>query len=315
MKAAQYSKYGGPEVIEINQNASRPSAGGGQVLVEVYAASLNPFDYKLRLGYMKEMIPLQFPFTVGGDFSGVVAGLGPSVDGNFKVGDEVYGQALVLNGGSGTLAQFAASNVANAAHKPKGINHIEAASLPLVGASAIQVLEEHIKLKSSDKILIHGGSGGIGSIAIQLAKSKGAYVAATVSTENVEFVKGLGVDGVIDYKTQKFEELLKDFDAVFDTVGGETLDRSFKVLKKNGIIVSMLGAPNPELAKQYNVSAIGQNTRVNNETLTRLTELVEKDVIKAQVDKVFPLEQTREAFEYLENAHSRGKVVIAVKEQ
>jgi len=313
MKAAQYNKYGGPEVIEINQNAPNPSAGSGQVLIEVYAASLNPFDYKLRLGYMKEMIPLKFPFIIGGDFSGVVTNLGENVS-SFKIGDEVYGQALVLNGGSGACAEFAAANVNNISHKPKNMDHVKTASLPLVGASAIQALEEHIKLKSNDKILIHGGSGGIGSVAIQLAKYLGAYVATTVGTENVEFAKGLGADEVIDYKNQKFEELLKDFDAVFDTVGGETLDRSFKVLKKNGIIVSMLGAPNPELAKEYNVTAIGQNTRVNNETLTRLTELVEKDVIKAQVDKVFPLEKTREAFEYLENAHSRGKVVLKIKD-
>lgn len=310
MKAAQYSKYGGPEVIEINENVSAPSAGSGQVLVEVHAASLNPFDYKLRTGYMKEMIPLQFPVTIGGDFSGVVTNLGENVS-EFKIGDEVFGQAIVLNGGSGAIAEFAASNVANAAHKPKSVDHIKAASLPLVGASAIQALEEHAKLKSGQKILIHGGSGGIGIIAIQLAKYLGAYVATTVGTENVEFAKGLGADEVIDYETQKFEELLKDFDAVFDTVGGEILDRSFKVLRKGGVIVSMLGAPNPELAKKYGITAVGQNTRVDNITLARLTELVEKGVIKAQVDRIFPLEQTREAFEYLEKGHPRGKIVIA----
>jgi len=313
MKAAQYNKYGGPEVIEINQNAPNPSAGSGQVLVEVYAASLNPFDWKLRNSYMKEMIALQFPVTLGGDFSGVVVAIGEGVY-EFKIGDEVYGQALVINGGSGACAEFAAAKDLNIAHKPKSINHIEAASLPLVGASAIQVLEEHIKLKSGQKILIHGGSGGIGTIAIQLAKSKGAYVATTVGTENVEFAKGLGADEVIDYKTQKFEDLLKDFDAVFDTVGGETLEKSFEVLKRGGVIVSMLGAPNPELAKQYNVTAIGQMTNTNAKRLTRLAELVDNGTIKAQVDKVFPLDETREAFEYLEKGHPRGKVVVKIKE-
>lgn len=314
MKAAQYSRYGGTEVIEINGNAPNPSASSGQVLIEVYAASLNPFDYKLRLGYMKEMIPLKFPVIIGGDFSGVVMEIGEGVL-DFKVGDEVYGQSLIVNGGSGALAQLTAAKVVNIAHKPKSIDHIKAASLPLVGVSAIQALEEHIKLKSNGKILIHGGSGGIGSIAIQLAKSIGAYVATTVSTENMEFAKQLGADEVIDYKTQKFEDLLKDFDAVFDTVGGETVEKSFKVLKKGGIIVSMLGQPNPELAKQYGVSAIGQNTRIDNKTLERLTELVEKGVVKPQVDKVYPLDQTKDAFEYLEKAHPRGKVVVAVKEQ
>ena len=309
MKAGQYSKYGGPKVIEINGNAPKPSLSNGQVLVEIHAASLNPFDVSLRLGYMKDMMPLQFPVTIGGDFSGVVTQLGEGVS-EFKIGDEVYGQALIINGGSGAFAELTSAKVATIAHKPKIINHIEAASLPLVGSSAIQVLEEHIKLKSNDKILIHGGSGGIGSIAIQLAKSKGAYVATTVSAENMEFVKGLGADEVIDYKTQKFEELLKDFDAVFDTVGGETTNKSFKVLKKGGIFVSMLGAPSAELAKQYGITAIGQVTRVNSKTLGRLTELVDKGVIKAQIDKVFPLDKAREAFEYLENGHPRGKVVI-----
>lgn len=313
MKAAQYNKYGGPEVIEINENAPKPTVASGQVLVEVHAASLNPFDYKLRTGYMQKMIPLKFPFTIGGDFSGVVVELGPNVSG-FKIGDEVYGQALVLNGGSGAIAEFAASNVANAAHKPKSVDHIKAASLPLVGASAIQALEEHIKLKSGQKILIHGGAGGIGSIAIQVAKALGAYVAATVGTENVEFAKGLGADKVLDYKTEKFEEMLHDFDAVFDTVGGETAERSFRVLRKGGVIVSMLGAPNPDLAKKYGITAIGQNTVTNSQRLVRIAEFVEKGAVKPQVDKVFSLDQTKEAFEYLETAHPRGKVVVKVKE-
>ena len=314
MKAAQYNRYGGPEVIEINNNASNPSAGKGQVLVEVYAASLNPFDWKLRLGYMKEMIPLKFPFTLGGDFSGVVAGLGPSADGDFKVGDQVYGQAIVLNGGSGAFAEFAASNVVNTSLKPKSVDFLQAASLPLVGTSAIQALEDHIKLKSGDKILIHGGAGGIGHIAVQLAKYLGAYVATTVGGGDMEFVKSLGTDEAIDYKTQKFEEIMHDFDAVFDTVGGETTDKTFKVLKKGGIIVSMLGAPNPELAKQYGVTAIGQNTTTTAKKLVRLAELVDRGVIKPQVDKVFPLEHARESFDFLEKGHPRGKVVVKIKE-
>ena len=269
------------------------------------------------------MIPLKFPFTMGGDFSGVVIQLGDGVY-DFKIGDKVYGQALVLNGGSGAFAQFAASNAANTSLMPKSVSFLQAAALPLVGGSAIQALEEHIKLKrdptsakasaGKQKILIHGGAGGIGHIAVQLAKHLGAHVAATASGDSVKLVKKLGADEAIDYKTQKFEEILHDFDAVFDTVGGEITDRSFKVLKRSGIIVSMLGAPNPALAKQYGVTAIGQNTRVDNKILARLTEFVEQGAIEAQVDKVFPLEQVREAFEYLENSHPRGKVVVKIKE-
>ena len=320
MKAAQYNRYGGPEVIEVNNNTPKPSPGAGQVLVEVYAASLNPFDFKLREGFMKGMIPLKFPFTIGGDFSGVVSGLGPSVDaasdaadGDFKVGDQVYGQALVLNGGSGALAEVCTSNVTNSALKPKSIDFLESAALPLVGSSAIQALEDHIKPKKGDKILIHGGSGGIGHIAVQLAKHLGAYVAATASGNDINFVKSIRADEVIDYKNQTFEDLLTDFDAVFDTVGGETREKSFKVLKKGGIIVSMLGAPNPELATQYGVTAIGQNTRVTSAKLNRLTELVDNGAIKPYIHKVFPLEQTKEAFEYLKKGHPRGKVIVKIK--
>jgi len=314
MRSAQYNRYGGPEVIEINNNVQSLSAGKGQVTVEVYATSLNPFDWKLREGFMKQMVPLKFPFTIGGDFSGVVTKLGTSVDRSFKVGDEVYGQALVLTGASGAIAEFATVNVSNSALKPENIDFVTAAALPLVGSSAIDALEEHIGLKSGNKILIHGGAGGIGHIAIQMAKRLGAYVAATASSIDIEFVRSLGADEVIDYKTQKFEEILQDLDAVFDTVGGQTTDKSFKVLKKGGIIVSMLGAPNPELAKQYGVTAIGQNTKITSAKLNRLTELADSGAIKPHIDKVFPLEQIRKAFEYLEKGHPRGKVVVKIKE-
>jgi len=312
MKTAQYNRYGGPEVIEINNSAPMPFAGENQILVEIYAASLNPFDVSLRSGRLKEMIPLQFPVTIGGDFSGVVTNLGEDVS-EFKIGDKVYGQALVLTGASGAVAEFATSNVANSALKPKSIDFVESASLPLVGSSAIQALEEHIKLKSGDKILIHGGAGGIGHIAVQLAKHLGAYVATTVSGDDMEFAKNLGADKVIDYKSEKFEDKIHDFDAVFDTVGGETMDKSFKVLKRGGVIVSMLGAPNPNFAKQHGVTAIGQNTKITSEKLNRLAELVDNGSIKPHIDRVFPLEKTREASKLLEEGHPQGKVVVKIK--
>jgi len=314
MKAVQVRQYGGPEVIEIVTNIPEPSLKSDQVLVEVYAASINPFDAKLLSGIFKNFIPTQFPYTPGGDFAGVVIKLGESVTEN-KVGDEVFGSALVLTGGSGSFAQKGSANVKNIAFKPKKIDFIKAASLPLVGASAIQALEEHIKLQRGHKILIHGGAGGIGSIVIQLAKHIGAYVATTVNTSDKEFVKSLGADQVIDYKSEKFEELLSDFDAVFDMVGGKTTDTSFKVLKQNGILVSMVGQPKQELTKQYKVSAIGQNTKTNHEHLSRLAQLVDRGVINAQVDKVFPLERTREAFEHWAKGSPNGKVVVRVKDE
>ncbi len=311
MNAVQINKYGGSDVLEINNNALKPSANKGQVVVEVYAASINPVDWKLREGYLKDWMPLEFPATLGGDFAGVVTEVGQGVS-DFKVGDELYGSAFVLSGGSGAFAEFAAVNIASLAYKPKSVSFEEAAALPLVGASAIQALEEHIKLQTGQKILIHGGAGGIGSIAIQLAKALGAYVATTVSENDKEFVKGLGANEAIDYKTEEFELLLKNFDAVFDTVGGETTDRSFKVLKKGGIMVSMLGQPKQELAKQYRVTAIGQGTQTNTAHLTSLSEFVDSGKIKVHIDKVFSLMQVQEAFKYQEQVHHRGKVVIKI---
>lgn len=192
MKAVQINNYGNKEVLEVNENASQPLLKEGQVLVEVKAASINPFDIKLRAGYMKDAIPLQFPFTMGGDYSGVVK----EVNGvsNLQIGDEVYGQAIALGTGSGSFAELAAANGANTAKKPHSIDFEQAAALPLVGSSAIQALEEHIQLESGQKILIHGGAGGIGHIAIQLAKALGAYVATTVSTDDKAFVQELGAD-------------------------------------------------------------------------------------------------------------------------
>ena len=311
MKAAQYKTYGGPEVIEIN-DAPEPTVGKEQILVRVYAAGVNPFDWKLRTGYMKDMVELKFPVTMGGDFSGVVVKAGENIT-DFKIGDEVYGQALILNGGSGSIAEFAVANVKNTARKPQNINHIESASLPLVGSSALQALEQHIGLKSGQKILINGGSGGIGSLAIQLAKSIGAYVATTVSTEHVEFAKKLGTDVAVDYKNENVIDKIKGFDAVFDTAGGQSRDNAVKVLKRGGIIVSMNGVPDQKLLEEYGVRGIGQSTSVSRDKLIRLAELAEQGIVKPQVDKVFPLEQTREAFIYQEISHPKGKVVISVK--
>lgn len=312
MKAVQISQYGASEVVEINEKVSVPLPKKGQILVEVYAASINPFDVKIRSGMLKDSILLEFPYIPGGDFSGVVTKLGGNVSG-FKIGDEVFGSAIVLNGGSGAFAEVAAANFKNSAIKPKSIDFTQAASLPLVGASAVQALEEHIKLKKGQKILIHGGAGGIGSIAIQLAKNIGAVVGTTVSTDDKEFVKNLGADQIIDYKQEKFEEIVKDMDIVFDTVGGETTDKSFKVLKKGGVLVSMVGEPNEELANQYQVKALGQGTNTDSEHLARVAELVDQGAIKAQVDKVFPLVQIKQAFEHLEKGSPKGKVVIKIK--
>jgi len=311
MKAAQYKSYGEPDVLEVVE-VPKPEVKPGQILVDVHAASLNPFDYKVRRGYMKEMIPLTLPVTIGGDFAGVVTQLGEGVSA-FAVGDEVFGQAVVVGGGSGTLAEFTAAKVENVAKKPTSVDFIQSAALPLVGASAVQALIEHAKLSSGQKILIHGGAGGIGSIAIQLAKTLGAYVATTASAEHAQFVRELGADEVIDYKGQDFATMLTDFDVVYDTVGGETYKKSFAVLKKGGIIVTMAAQPDPELDKQYEVTTIAQMTRTTTEKLQKVAELVDEGKLHVHVEKVFPLDQAKEAFSYLETEHPQGKIVVSMK--
>jgi len=317
MRSAEMKGYGSSEVVEINQNAAAPNDPSDEkVLVKVKAAGVNPIDWKIREGYMQQMIPLQFPSTLGMDFSGTIEKVGAGVSG-FNVGDdEVYGQASVTRGGSGAFAEIALANADSIAHKPKSLNHQEAAGLPLVGVSAWQALVETIGLTDGQKkILIHGGAGGIGSIAIQLAKRLGAYVATTASTNDKQFVKELGADEVIDYKTQTFEDLLPhDYDAVFDTVGGETYKRSFEVLKRGSgmMIVSMLEQPNQQLMEQFGVKAIFQFTQVNRERLTKLAQWVDQNNIRVNVDRTFPLEEAGKALDYQKDVHPRGKVVLAI---
>src|SRR3989338_9482226 len=312
LKAVQINQYGTNDVLEVNENTPTPEPQKGQLLVEVYSAGINPVDLAIRAGYLEQMAPLQFPATLGGDFAGVVKTLGQGIT-DFKIGDEVYGQAIVLSGGSGSFAQVLAANSRNTARKPKTVSFTEASALPLPGVSAIQALEEHIKLDKNQKILIHGGAGGIGHIAIQLAKFLGAYVTTTVNTDDIEFVKKLGVDEVIDYKTQAFETILKDYDAVFDTVGGETTNKSFGVLKNGGVLVSMLGKPDEKLAKEKNITAVGQRTKTNTEDLNRLSELVDNGKIKVSIDKVYSLDKIKEAASHQET-HQRGKIVLKIRE-
>ncbi len=310
MKAAQFNKYGDTSVIEINQNADKPTLSEGQILVQVYATGINPFESAVRNGYMAKIKELNFPVTLGGDFSGKIIDIHSSVA-NFKVGDQVYGNANPFKGGSGAVAEFVAAKVDFTALKPLSLSHEDAASLPLAGTSALQAIEEHIKLKSGQKILIHGGAGGIGSIAIQIAKAHGAFVATTVSSNDVEFAKKLGADQVIDYKTQDFSELIKDYDAVFDTVGGDKANKSIPVLRQGGILVSMAGQANPELVKSHKVTAISQKTKGDSIQLTRLAELADAGQVIPIVDKVFDIEQTKEAYIALES-HPQGKVVIKI---
>jgi len=313
MKSAQISRYGSSDVIEINQNAPQPTLSSGKVLVSIKAAGVNPVDWKIREGAFQQMIQLQFPSTLGIDFSGVIKQVGEGVsNSDLKQGDEVYGQAGVTNGGSGAFAEMALAKTDSIANKPKRLSHIEAAALPLVGVSAWRALTENIGLSKGQRILIHGGAGGIGSIAIQLAKYLGAEIATTVSANDKQFVQELGADVVIDYKSQNFEDLLHDYDSVFDTVGGQTYKRSFKVLKKGGIIVSMLEQPNSELMDHHDVKAIFQFTQADRERLTRLAQWVDQNNMRVNVDRTFLLAEAADALDYQKDVHPRGKVVLAI---
>lgn len=311
MIAAQFNKYGDISVIEINENAEKPQITKGQILVEVYAAGVNPIESIIRNGFMQQTIPLQFPVTTGGDFSGTVSEVGEDVT-DYKVGDQVYGVAHQLFGGSGTAAEYDAANITNTGPKPNTIDHIQAAALPLVGTSAVQALEEHIKLQKGQKILIHGGAGGIGSIAIQIAKFLGAYVATTVSSDDVEFAKSIGADEVINYKNQDFTTIIKDYDAVLSTVREGMVAKSIPLLKSGGILVTMSEQPDEKLAKEYNITALHQMSKASTVQLKRLKELVDEGKVKPIIDKTFTLYETRDAYDALEK-HPRGKVVIKIK--
>ena len=300
MQAAQVSEYGDASKILV-QEAATPIAREGQVLVTVVAASVNPFDLTLASGAMAGMIPLTLPYTIGGDFAGTM-----------DDGRQVYGTALVANGGSGSMAEQTVANMKNISDKPKSIGFEEAASLPLAGCSALQAIEEHLDLQKGQKILIHGGAGGIGTLAIQLAKLRGGYVATTASAVDRDMLTGLGADLVIDYKAEDFTTLISEYDAVFDTVGGEVTNQSLQVLKTGGKLVTMIGEPDLKRAEELGIVVTRQNTGVTTERLERIALHIERGELKPVIDKVFPLEKSRDAYEYFVSGHPKGKVVLRI---
>lgn len=311
MKAAQINQYGDPSVIEINE-VDKPVVSEGKVLIKVHASSINPFDGKIRAGYMKDMIPLEFPTTLGGDIAGEIVEVADDII-EFKVGDKVYGQAQVVAGASGAFAEYTATAANQIAKMPANLDFKQAASLPLVGISALQGMTEHIDLQPDQKIFIHGGAGGIGTIAIQIAKHIGAYVATTATGDNIELVKSLGADEVIDYKSQDFTATLHNFDAVFDTVGGDDATKVLDVLKREGVAVSMAGQADETRVSELGVRAFYQMTHITKAKLEQLNKLVEENIVKPQVDKEFALSDIQQAFEALENGSIQGKVIVTIR--
>lgn len=304
-------------------------------MVEIHAAGVNLLDTMIKRGEFKLFLPYKTPITDGHDMAGKVVKVGAAVK-NFKIGDEVY--ARVGDYRIGTFAEYIAVHENDLALKPKNLSMTEAASIPLVGLTAWQAIIEIANIKKGQKVFIQAGSGGVGTFAIQLAKHLGAYVATTTSTANIDLVKSLGADLVIDYKKENFETKLKDYDLVIhsnrDT---KVLEASFRILKKGGVLVTLVGPPTPEFtrqmgspwyltfitkllsakAKKYagklNVNFQFLFMRAEGKQLSEITKLIEAGIIKPVIDKVFPFEQTNEAMAYVETGRAKGKVVISMK--
>ena len=326
----RYKSKGGMTAREVPM----PETGGGDVLVEIHAASVNPLDAKIRDGEFKLILPYRMPLILGNDMAGVVVGVGSGVK-RFKVGDEVY--ARPGKDRIGTFAEFIAVAEDDLALKPKTLTMEEAASIPLVGLTAWQVLVERANLKAGQKVLVHAGSGGVGTFAIQLAKHLGATVATTVGTANVDWVKDLGADTVLDYKKEDFERILSDVDVVFDTQGGKTLEKSVNVLKPGGKLIGIAGPPDPRFAEENGLGVVLKQVmrllsfgirrkakrklasysfvfmRASGKQLSEIAALVDSGAIRPVVDRVFPFDQTREALAYVETGRAKGKVVVRMK--
>jgi NADPH:quinone reductase-like Zn-dependent oxidoreductase len=299
-------RFGGTDVLQTDTiEPSLPDAG--QVLVTVYAASINPVDFKIRSGKYPAVKDDRLPYTLGRDVSGVVEKCGAQAT-RFKPGDEVFGMVGIHGGGYSEQAVLEQDAIAA---KPSGLDHVHAAAIPLAGQTAWQGLFRHGGLTAGQSVLIHGGSGGVGHFAVQFAKARGARVLTTVSTENVDFARSLGADVVIDYKRQRFEDAASDLDFVFDLIDGETRERSWKLLKKDGVLVSTLTDPSQEKARELGVRATRYTVEADGAELAEIAKLVASGKVKPHVQKTFPLRQAADALAAVEKGHSVGKVVLA----
>ncbi len=309
MKSAQIDNYGDVSAIMLN-DVEKPAIAENQVLIETNAASLNPFDLAVLAGHAQSMAPLTFPATLGLDMAGTVVGVGAAVT-KFGIGERVYGTANAMFGASGAFAEYVAANADNIAHSPTNVSDVEAASFPTAGISALQAIVDNLDVQSGQKVFINGGSGGVGSIAIQIAKHLGAYVTVTASATNADFVKSLGADEVIDYKTQDYRTLLRDYDAVLTNVRADDTNDVLTVLKRGGRAVSLVGPFDDARATKLGVTAMPQMTKVTTESLDRLRELVDQGAVHAVIDKTFQLDQIREAYITAQNQSVKGKLVIS----
>jgi len=306
MKAVQIHSFGGPEVLKY-EDVPRPQPKAKEILVRVYAAGVNPVDWKIREGYLTATLPL----IMGIDFSGVVESVGAGVT-KYRSGDAVFGQVADE---SGSYAEYALTMESDVAPKPVGLDHLRAAALPVAGLVPWQALFDTANLTAGQTVLIHGAAGGVGSFAVQFAKWKGARVIGTASGDHVEQVRQLGADEVIDYRKSKFEEVVRDVDVVLDTIGGETQERSWQVLKRGGILVSLVQPPSAEKAAARGVRGLMVRQKANGTQLAAIADLVVKGKVKVKVEAVLPLAEARKAQELSKTGHSGGKIVLEVNGQ
>jgi NADPH:quinone reductase-like Zn-dependent oxidoreductase len=308
MKAVRIHAYGGPDVLRY-EDAPRPEPQRGELLIRVHACGVNPVDWKTREGYLKEFITYSMPMIPGWDFSGVVEAADSGAT-RLKRGNEVFCfQGL---GRPGAYAEYVAVPQETVALKPKSLDYVHAAALPVAGLTAWQALFDVAKLRAGQKLLVHAAAGGVGSVAVQLARWKGAYVIGTASARNQAFLKELGADQAIDYEHARFESVVHDVNAVFDTIGGETQKRSFEVLKKGGILVSVVSAPSAEEAARRGVREAHMMVQPNAAQLAELARLADSGKLKVNVETVLPLQEARRAQEMSQAGHTRGKIVLRV---
>lgn len=304
MKTIQINRYGGEEQLELLE-APKPSAAQGQVLVRIFATSFNPIDVKLASGTMKEVAPLQFPFTPGADFSGAVDSVGPGVQ-QFRHGDEVWGNSM-----GGTYAEYFVVPADKIARKPKSLSHIEATALALVGQTAFQLVDR-AGVRQGQTVLVQGGGGAVGSITVQEAHRRGAKVIATAARPSFERLKQYGADELIDYETESFENLVSDVDVVLDTVGGDTLQRSYGAVKQGGVLVTIVQPPSEGEAAKRHITASMVVTDGNFALLQKLAQLADAGEIKPFVGKVYPLAEAAIAWREARSRLSEGKIVLKV---
>lgn len=305
IQAIRVHNYGELDVLTLEAIA-QPEPQPNEVLIRVQAAGINPLDCKIRAGYMKEVFPMPLPFTPGMDVAGIVEAIGADVKA-FQVGQEVYGELRM-----GAYAQLATAAQDAIALKPKTLDFVEAASVPMVAMTAYQGLFDHADLKPGQTILIHAASGGVGMFAVQFAKWKGAHVIGTASAANAEFVQSLGADQVIDYNATPFEQVVENVDVVLDTLGGDTQARSYSVVKPGGILVSTTAPPNAQKAEERGIRAEMMNMKPSASLLEEIASLLDSGQVKTIVAQTFSLSEARQAQELSQGGHVRGKIVLQI---